>query len=70
MSYERAWMAIQSTISDYAYFDSEEQVDAKRKPEEPVDAIRDSEEQVDTLSKAKAYRGYIFKHEFETMNFF
>ena len=23
-----------------------------------------------TLSKAKAYRGYIFKHEFETMNFF
>ena len=31
MSYERACMAIQSTISDYAYFDSKEQVDTKRK---------------------------------------
>ena len=43
-------MVIQSTISDSAYFDSEEQVDAKSKSEELVDAKVDSEEQVDTVS--------------------
>ena len=56
MSYERACMAIQSTISNSAYFGSEEQVDAKSKLEELVDAISDSEEQVDAMSEAKVYR--------------
>ena len=31
VSYERACLEIQSTISDSAYFDSEEQIDAKSK---------------------------------------
>ena len=43
MSYERACMAIQSTIRDSGYFDSKEQVNAKIKLDELVDAIRDSE---------------------------
>ena len=51
MSYERACMAIQSTISDSAFFDSEEQVDAKSKSEELVDAIGNSGEKVDAASK-------------------
>ena len=42
VSYERACIAIQSTISDSGYFNSEKQVDAKRKLEEQVDAIRNS----------------------------
>ena len=53
MSYERVCMAVQSTISASAYFDSEEQVDAKRKLEKMVDAISDSEQQVDAVSEAK-----------------
>ena len=56
VSYERACMAIQSTIRNSTYFDSEEQVDSKSKLEELVDAINNSEEQVDAMSKAKAYR--------------
>ena len=70
MSYERACMAIQSTISDSAYFDSKEQVDAKNKSEELVDDISDSGERVDAVSEEKVYRDYIFKNEFETMNVF
>ena len=49
-------MEIQSTISDSAYFDSEEQVDAKSKYEELVDTISNSEEQVDAVIEAKAYK--------------
>ena len=60
MSYERACMAIQSTISNSAYFNSKEQ----------VDGIRYSYEQVDALSEAKAYRDYVFRNDFETMNVF
>ena len=60
VSYERACMVIQSTISNSAYFDSEEQVDSKRKSEELVGAISDSEEQVDAVSEGKVYRDYIF----------
>ena len=56
VSYERACMSTQSTISNSTYFDSEEQVDARSKLNELVDAINDSEEQVDAVSKAKAYR--------------
>ena len=70
VSYERACMAIQSKISNYVFFDSEEQVDTKRKLEEQVDAISDSKEQVDAVSEEKAYRDYNFKNEFETMNIF
>ena len=53
-------MAIQSTISDPGYFDSEEQVDAESKSEEQDDAISDSKEQVDAVSEARAYRDYRF----------
>ena len=70
VSYERACMEIQLTISDSEYFDSEEQVDTKIKSEELVDAISDSEEQVDAVSEKKVYRDYIFRNEFETMNVF
>ena len=70
VSYERACMEIQLTISDSEYFDSEEQVDTKIKSEKLVDAISDSEEQVDAVSEKKVYRDYIFRNEFETMNVF
>ena len=70
VSYERACRAIQSTISDFAYFDSEEQVDSKSKLGELVYATSNSEEQIDAVSKEKSYRDYIFKNEFETMNVF
>ena len=48
--YERACMAIQSTISDSAYFGSKEQIDAIRDTKERVDGISDSDEQVDVES--------------------
>ena len=70
VSYERACMMIQSTISDYAYYNSEEQVDAINDSKEWVDIIRDSDKLVDTMSEARAYRDYSFKNEFETMNVF
>ena len=60
VSYERSCMAIQSTISDSAYFDSEEQVYTKRKSDELIDTISNSGEWVDAVSEAKAYRDYIF----------
>ena len=60
VSYERACMAIQSTISDSTIFDFEDQVDAKSKSVEQVDAIIDSKEQVDAASKGKEYRDYSF----------
>ena len=66
--YERACMAIQSTISDPGYFDSEEQVDSKSKSGEQDEAISDSKEQVDAVSEAKAYREYSLNNESETMN--
>ena len=44
VSYERACMAIQSTISDSAYYDSEEQVDSINDSKERIDVISDSEE--------------------------
>ena len=56
MSYERAYMVIQSTISNYAHSDSEERVDAKSDSKELVDAISDSKELVDAVSEAKANR--------------
>ena len=55
VSYERASMAIQSTISNSAYFDFEEQVDAKIKSDELVDSISDSKEWVDAVNEANAY---------------
>ena len=70
MLYERACMAIQSSISNFAYFDSEEQVYAKKKSGGLVDAISDSKELVDAVSQAKAYRDYIFKNKFQTTNCF
>ena len=70
VSYERACMAIQSTISDSAIIDSKEQVDAKIKLEEQVDGISDSDKQVDAKSEEKAYRDYVFRNEYETMNVF
>ena len=68
VSYKRACMAIQSTISDSTIFDSEERVDAKRKSKKRVDVISDSNKQVEAVSEAKAHRDYSFKNEFETMN--
>ena len=68
--YERACMAIQSTICGSAYFNSMEQVDANSKLEETFDAISDSKEQVNAESKAKAYKDYIIKNKFEPMNVF
>ena len=59
VSYERACMAIKSTISDSAHSDSEEQVDAISDSKELVDAISDSNKLVDAVSDAKAYRNYI-----------
>ena len=70
VSYEIVCMAIQSTISNSAIFDSVEQVDPKRKSEDQVEAISDSKVQVDAVSKEKVYRNYSFKNEFETMNVF
>ena len=64
VSYERACMAIQSTISDSAHSDSEEYVDAISDYKELVDTISNSDRLVDDVSKAKAYRDYIFKNEF------
>ena len=46
-------MATQSTMSNSAIFDYEEQVDAKIKSEKRVGVISNSEEQVDAVSKAK-----------------
>ena len=68
VSYERACMVIQSTISDPAIFDYKEQVDEKSKLYEQVDAISDSKEKIDAVSEAKAYTDYSFKNEFENMN--
>ena len=61
VSYERACMSIQSTISDSAHSDSEEQVVAISDSKELVDAISDYNKLVDAVSVAKAYRDYIFK---------
>ena len=61
-------MEIQSTISNFPYYDSEEQVDAINNSKERVDVISDSNELVDAVSEEKAYRDYIFKNEFEKMN--
>ena len=70
VSYKRACMAIQSTISDSAYYDYEEQVEAINDSKERVDVISNPEEQVDAVSEAKAYRDYIYRNEFEIMKFF
>ena len=56
VSYERACIVIQSTISDSAYYDSEEQVDAKNNSKERVDVISESDELVDAVSETKLYR--------------
>ena len=56
VSYERVCMAIQSTISDSAYYDYEEQIDSINDSRERFDVISDSEEQVDAVSEAKSYR--------------
>ena len=61
MSYERACIVIQSTISDYAYPNPEEQVDYISNSEEMGGAISNSGEQVNTESEEKAYSDYILK---------
>ena len=61
MSYERACMVIQSTISDSEYYNSEEQVDDINDSKERVDVISDSDKLVDALSESKGKRGYSFK---------
>ena len=38
--------------------------------EKRVDVISDSDEQVEAVNEAKAYRGYVFRNDFETMNDF
>ena len=63
-------MTIQSTVSDSAYFDSEEQVVAISNSKEQDDGISNSDKQVDAVSEAKACRDYIIRNEFETMNVF
>ena len=50
--------------------ESKEQVDDIRDSKEGVDCISDSDERVDTESEEKAYREYVFRNEFETMNVF
>ena len=35
---------------------------------EGVDGISDSDKRFDAESKEKAYRGYVFRNDFETMN--
>ena len=54
VSYERAYMAIQFTISDSVHSDSEEYVDAISDSEEQVDAISNSEELVDAVINPKS----------------
>ena len=56
VSYERACIVIQSTISDSAYYDSEEQVDDIRASNKRVDAISNFNKLVDTVSETKLYR--------------
>ena len=68
LSYERACMAIQSTNSNPAILDSEEQVDAESKSEEQIDAISNSKKQIDAMSEEKAYREEFFRNEFETIS--
>ena len=46
VSYERACMVIQSTISDSAYLGSKEQVDVISDYKERVDGISDSDKRV------------------------
>ena len=61
VSYERACMAIRSTISNSAPSNSEEQVDTISDSEELVDTLSDSDKIVDTVSKEKVYSDQIFK---------
>ena len=55
-------MAIQSIISDFAYFDSEEQVDIISDSKQQVNGISDSNKKIDTKREAKAYKEYIFRN--------
>ena len=49
---------------------SKEQVDDKSDSKEGVDGISDSEKRVDVKSKEKAYRDYVVRNDFESMNVF
>ena len=50
--------------------DSKERVDDISNSKEGVDGISNSEDGVDAESEEKAYREYIFRNDFETMNVF
>ena len=62
-------MVIQSTISNSAYYNSKEQVDAINDSKERVDFISDSDKLVDAVIEAKSYRDYSFKMSLKLWRF-